>query len=149
MNLTWRQKAALLGILQDERTIAAQDYHGGDSLEYMQRGNYRLKIKRAKAGYVPINLAGWLGFPPSNGDVVMFCRAHERLERMGLIERVSMSGGRRTTHLKLTVAGRGMAEQLLAEEYGLDGDSTIDWANAEFMPIEMPPETAAPVKEGE
>lgn len=150
MDLTWRHKAILAGVLQDQQTIAAQDFHGGDSMPYMQRGNYRLRIRRAQAGYVPVNVEAWLGAPPGNSETVMFHRAHVQLEKMGLIERHSMAGGRRTTHLKLTPEGRRMAEQILAEKYGLEGgDEAIDWSAVEFLPIEMPEEPQEPVLDRE
>lgn len=144
MNLTWRQKAVLAGILREQRAIAAQDYHGGDNLPYMQRGNYRLRIRRAEAGYVPVSVEAWLGAPPTPSDVVMFCREHQRLEKMGLIERHSMSGGRRTTHLRLTEAGLRVAEGLLAEEDAIDTGEPLDLADLDLSSLVAELETDAP-----
>ncbi|MCJ7543649.1 MAG: hypothetical protein MUP47_03625, partial [Phycisphaerae bacterium] len=60
-----------------------------------------------------------------------------------LIERHNLHGGRRTSHLKLTAVGRQLAEKLLAEELGQDGEP-IDWSSIEFLPIELPQETTVP-----
>jgi hypothetical protein len=139
MNLTWRQKSILTGILRDRRAIAALDFHGGDSMAYMQRGNYRLRIRRALDGYVPPNLEGWLSVPPSNSETVMFHRAQVQLERMGLVERHSMVGGRRTTHLRLTDEGMRLAEGLLAEEQITE---PLDIADLDLSSLELDAPTA-------
>ena len=99
---------------------------------------HRITVRNAQNGLVPMNLPGWLVRTPTNSDHVLFHREYLRLEGMGLIERVSLTGGRRTTHLLLTPAGRRMAEALLAEEYGCEADEDIDWSNLEFEPIELP-----------
>ena len=99
---------------------------------------HRITVRNAQNGLVPMNLAGWLGRAPTHSDHVLFHREYLRLEGMGLIQRVSLTGGRRTTHLRLTPAGRRLAEGLLAEEYGPEADEGIDWANVEFEPIELP-----------
>ena len=144
MHLTWRQKAVLAGILRDQRAIAAQDYHGGDNLPYMQRGTFRLRIRRAEAGYVPISVESWLGAPPTPSDVVMFCREHQRLEKMGLLERHNLTGGRRTTHLRLTEAGMRIAEGLLAEEEPIDAGEPIDLADLDLSSLVAELEADAP-----
>jgi hypothetical protein len=144
MNLTWRHKAVLIGILRDQQAIAAQDFHGGDNMPYMQRGNYRLRIRRAEAGYVPVNVEGWLGAPPSNSETVMFHRAQVQLATMGLIERHSMAGGRRTTHLQLTDAGFRIAEGLLAEEAPIDTGEPLDLADLDLSSLVAELETDAP-----
>ena len=133
MDLNWRQKTVLAGVLRDQRTIAAQDYHGGDNLPYMVKGNYRLRIRRAKEGYVPVNISGWLGVPLTNSETVMFCREHERLERMGLLERCNLAGGTRTTHLRLTDEGKRIAEGFLAKEAE---EAPIDTSDLDLMPID-------------
>ncbi|MFB3894075.1 MAG: hypothetical protein ACE15C_18870 [Phycisphaerae bacterium] len=135
MNLTWRHKAVLIGVLRDQQAIAAQDFHGGDNMPYMQRGNYRLRIRRAQAGYVPVNVEAWLGGPPSNSETVMFHRAQVQLAAMGLIERHSMAGGRRTTHLRLTDAGLRVAEGLLAEECPIDTGEPLDMADLDLSSL--------------
>jgi hypothetical protein len=143
MNLTWRQKTILAGVLRDQRAIAAMDYHGGDNLPYMVKGNYRLRIHRAQAGYVPIDVENWLGAPPTNSETVMFHREYGRLEKMGLLERHNWAGGRRTTHLRLTEEGAKIAEGLLAEESPMATNEPLDIGDLELMPIDWPlePET--------
>ncbi len=144
MNLTWRQETVLAGVLRDQRAIAAQDFHGGDNLAYMPKGNYRLRIRRAQAGYVPINLQGWLSAPPSNSESVMFHRTHIKLERMGLLERHNLGGGTRTTHLRLTEEGMRIAEGLLAEEAPIDTGEQFDLADLDMSSLMLPEETDAP-----
>jgi hypothetical protein len=104
----------------------------------LDRGGQRIAVRNAQNGLVPMNLPGWLGRAPTNSDHVLFHREYLRLEDMGLIQRESLTGGRRTTHLRLTPAGRRVAETLWAEEYGPDADEDIDWSNVEFEPVELP-----------
>jgi len=135
MPLTQRQRTVLIGVLEDQRRLADMPTDVGSRLD---RGRQRITVRNAQNGLVPMNLPGWLGRAPTNSDHVLFHREYLRLEGMGLIERVSLTGGRRTTHLRLTPAGRRMAEALWAEEYGPDADEDIDWSNVEFEPIELP-----------
>jgi len=135
MSLTQRQRTVLLGVLEDQRRLADMPTDVGSRLD---RGRHRITVRNAQNGLVPMNLPGWLGRAPTNSDHVLFHREYLRLEGMGLIERISLTRGRRTTHLRLTPAGRRMAEALWAEEYGADADEDIDWANVEFEPIEWP-----------
>jgi len=135
MPLTQRQRCVLIGVLEDQRYLASMQTNAGSRLD---RGRQRIAVRNARAGLVPMNLPGWLDRAPTNSDHVLFHREYLRLEGMGLIERCNLTGGRRTTHLRLTPAGRRMAEGLLAEEYGPDTDEDIDWANVEFEPVELP-----------
>ena len=135
MPLTQRQRTVLLGVLDDQRRLADMETDVGSRLD---RGRQRITVRNAQNGLVPMNLAGWLGRSPTNSDHVLFHREYLRLEGTGLIERVSLTGGRRTTHLRLTPAGRCMAEALWAEEYGPEADEDIDWSNVDFEPIELP-----------
>jgi len=135
MTMTQRQRTVLLGVFQDQRRLADTPTDIGSRLD---RGRQRITVRNAQNGLVPMNLAGWLGRAPTNSDHVLFHREYLRLEGMGLIERISLTGGRRTTHLRLTPAGRRMAEALWAEQYGTEADEDIDWSNVEFEPIELP-----------
>jgi len=135
MHLTHRQRTVLIGVLEDQRRLADMPTDVGSRLD---RGRQRITVRNAQNGLVPMNLAGWLDHAPTNSEHVLFHREYLRLEGMGLLERVSLTGGRRTTHLRLTPAGRRFAEDLLAEEYGLDGEDDIDWSSIEFEPIEIP-----------
>ena len=141
MHLTHRQRTVLIGVLEDQRRLANMplDGHVGSRLD---RGRHRITVRNARDGLVPMNLAGWLDHAPTNSEHVLFHREYLRLEGMGLLERVGLTGGRRTTHLRLTPTGRRVAEDLLAEEYGLDGEDDIDWSNVEFEPIEIPMNSA-------
>lgn len=146
MHLTPRQRTVLIGILEDERNLTRMPVDGpvGSRLE---RGRRRIVMRNARAGLVPMNLTGWLGHVPTNSEHVLYHREYARLEDMGLIHRCNLSGGRRTTHLRLMPAGRRIAETLLAEEYGSDdedADEVIDWSNVEFLPIEIPLESGEP-----
>ena len=142
MQLNDRQRRILLGVFQDQRRLAGADWNGcGMSRDAL--GRHRLRVRQARQGMAPMALEEWLGRPATNSDRVLCHRACVQLEGMGLLVRCNPYGGRRTTHLKLTSAGRRVAEKLLAEEYGRDDaiDETIDWSNVEFLPIELPPET--------
>ena len=135
MPMTQRQRTVLLGVLEDQRRLADMPTDVGSRLD---RGRHRITVRNAQNGLVPMNLSGWLGRAPTNSDHVLFHREYLRLEGMGLIQRVSLAGGRRTTHLRLTSTGRRVAEALWADEYGPDADEAIDWTNVEFEPIELP-----------
>lgn len=135
MPLNQRQRTVLLGVLEDQRRLCEMPTDVGSRLD---RGRQRITVHNAQNGLVPMNLPGWLGRTPTNSEHVLFHREYLRLEGMGLIQRVNLTGGRRTTHLRLTPAGRLMAEALLAEEYGPEADENIDWSNVEFEPIELP-----------
>ena len=135
MPLTHRQRTVLLGVLEDQRRLADMPTDIGSRLD---RGRQRITVRNAQAGLVPMNLPGWLGRAPTNSERVLYHREYLRLEGMGLIQRVSLTGGRRTTHLRLTPAGRRMAEALWTEEYGPAAEEDIDWSNVEFAPIELP-----------
>jgi len=135
MPLNQRQRTVMLGVLEDHRRLSEMPTDTGSRLD---RGRHRITVRNARAGLAPMNLPGWLGRPPTNSDHVLFHREYLRLEGMGLIERCNLTGGRRTTHLRLTPAGRRTAEALLAQEYGPEPDEDIDWANVEFEPVELP-----------
>jgi len=139
MHVTQRQRNILIGVLEDEYDLVGMS-PDGHTRSRVERGRRRVIMRNARAGLVPMNLAGWLGHMPSNSEHVLYHREYIRLEGMGLIERCNLTGGRRTTHLRLTPAGRRVAEVLLAEDYGPDTDEDIDWSNVEFMPIELPRE---------
>ena len=144
MQLNERQRLILAGVLKDQRGLINLPVGGDVGLSRDHLGRRRIIVRDAQAGLVPMNLGGWLGHVPSNSECVLFHREYLRLEGMGLLERHNLHGGRRTSHLKLTSAGRRVAERLLAEECGQGGgdiDETIDWSNVELMHIEMPPET--------
>ena len=145
MQFNDRQRRILVGVLQDQKRLAAMPWGDDHSMSRDALGRRRLRVRRAREGMVPMALEDWIGHVPSNTDHVLCHRATVQLEGMGLLVRCNPFGGRRTTHLKLTPAGRHVAEQLLAEEYGQDADGIdemIDWSSVEFLPIEMPPETA-------
>ena len=115
-SLTWRQEAILAGILGDQRSIAAAGWRSGDRLPPQQRGRQRLAFRRAANGFIALDFESWLGFSPSASDRVGLARDCQRLAGMGLLERHNLTGGGRTTHLRLTDAGGKVAEGLLAKE---------------------------------
>jgi hypothetical protein len=114
--LTGRQRAILTGILADQQRLSALPVGANVGLSRDQLGRRRMIVRDAQAGLVPMNLADWLGHVPSNSDCVLCHREYLRLEGMGLLERHNQRGGRRTSHLRLTPAGRWVAEALLGEE---------------------------------
>ncbi len=149
MQFNDRQRRILIGVLQDQQRLAAMPWGDEHGMSRDALGRRRLCIRHARQGMVPMALEDWLGYPPTNSDHVLCHRACVQLEGMGLLVRCNPFGGQRTTHLKLTPAGRHAAERLLAEETGVsedDIDETIDWSKVELMPIEMPQETETPVQ---
>ena len=144
MQLNDRQWLILTGVLQDLQRLAAMPCGDDYGMSRVALGRHRLRAQRARAGLVPMALENWMGHAPSNSEHVLCHREYARLEDMGLLVRCNPLGGRRTTHLKLTAAGRRVAERLLAEECEQkteDIDATIDWSTVDFVPIETPPET--------
>ena len=124
--LTGRQRAILVGILADQRHLSALPVGADMGLSRDQLGRRRIIVRDAQAGLVPMNLADWLGHVPTNSDCVLCHREYLRLEGMGLLERHNQRGGRRTSHLRLTPAGRWVAEGLLAEESPVATDETVE-----------------------
>lgn len=143
MKLNDKQKLVLIAVLSDQWELAARDYHAGDNLPAMQKGRFRLAIKNARAGLVPLALSSWLDHVPTASETVMFGREYERLERMGLLERVNLAGGRRTTHLRLTDEGSRIAEGLLAEEPAVDTDEPLNMADFDLSSLVLPEELIA------
>jgi len=121
--LNERQRLILLGVLQDQRRLAAMPWGDGLGMSRDALGRHRLRVQYAREGMVAVSLEQWLGYPPSNSDHVLCCREYRRLEGMGLLKRCNPFGSNRTTHLKLTADGIRVAERLLADEYGLDPDT--------------------------
>ena len=143
MQLNERQRLILMSILLDQRRLAGLPWRDVNGMPRSAVGRYRLRIQMARQGLVPVAVHNWLDRSPTASEVVLFSREYERLAGKGLLERHNRHGGRRTSHLKLTPAGRRIAEQVLAEESGLDAnmDMTIDWSRMKFFPVEMPPAT--------
>jgi hypothetical protein len=165
MRLNERQQVIVTGVLRDRDYLAAQPCWPGCGLSRQALGVRRGQVRNAQAGVVPLDLHGWLGRSPTASEFVLFHREYVRLEGMGLIQRVNLVGGRRTTHLKLTAAGERAAAGLLAEDMGADrqrpegraggrGPSTaadhdkvadqfepIDLATIDWSTLELPPET--------
>ncbi len=83
---------------------------------------------------MPVDLEAWLGHPPTNSERVIYHRESVRLEALGLVERHSLRGGRRTTHVRLTPAGRRLAREL-AEEESAEPVEPIDLESVTFEPF--------------
>ena len=144
MQLNDKQRRVLAGVLRDRRRLVAMDWHAADNLSRKECGRHRLRIQQAREGYVPMNLGGWIGHPPTPSECVLYHREYHRLEAMGLIERYNFSGGRRTSHLALTQFGEEVADAILAgrepPEIQTDDEVSIDWENIELLTIELPGE---------
>jgi hypothetical protein len=140
MQFNERQRLILMGVLQDQKRLAEMPWGDAHSMQRDALGRHRLRIRQAREGLVPMTLEEWIGHMPSNSEHVLYHRENQRLEGMGLLVRCNPFGGHRTTHLKLTPAGRRVAEQLLAEEYGLGMgiEEMIDWSSLKFPPVEVP-----------
>ena len=136
MNLTQRQRIVLLGVLEDQQSLASMATDVGSRLD---RGRQRITVRNAQNGLVPMNLPGWLGRAPTNSDHVLFHREYLRLEDMGLIQRVSLTGGRRTKGIGRLVRAAGdrddgpLADELreLNDEY-TDVETQVQQIEAQF-----------------
>ena len=144
MQLNDKQRRVLTGVLRDRRRLAGMDWHAADNLSRKECGRHRLRIQQARQGYVPMNLGGWIGHPPTPSECVMYHREYHRLEAMGLIERYNFYGGRRTSHMRLTEAGEEVVSAILDGREPpverIDDSAAIDWENIELLPIELPGE---------
>ncbi len=140
MQFNERQRLILMGVLQDQKRLAEMPWGDAHGMSRDALGRHRLRIHQAREGMVPIALENWIGHQPTNSEHVLYHREHQRLEGMGLLVRCNPFGGHRTTHLKLTPAGKRVAEQLMAEEYGLGTgiEEMIDWSTLELVPTEAP-----------
>ena len=138
MQLNERQRLILAGVLRDQDGLINLPVGADAGLPREQLGRRRLIVRDAQAGLVPMNLAGWIGHTPSNSECVLYHREYLRLEGLGLIERHNVHGGRRTSHLRLTRAGRWVAEGLLAEEDSVVADELLNTDELDLMPLEMP-----------
>jgi hypothetical protein len=104
-----------------------------------------MAFRRASEGLVAMNLASWLGYVPTPSDRVGLARDCQRLADMGLLERHNLAGGARTTHLRLTEAGRKVAEGILgAEEPPIATGEPLDLADLDLSSLVLPEETDAP-----
>jgi hypothetical protein len=116
LKLNPKERAVLAGALRDREQLTALDWTPA-GVQRDQLGLHRIRIADAREGYVPMNLAGWIGHTPSPSEAVMYHRAYKRLEQRGLLHRVSLYGdGRRSTHLQLTDLGEMIASNLCAME---------------------------------
>jgi hypothetical protein len=116
MKISERERLVLIGVLRDRERQANLDPNGSGLPLGERLGAYRIRIRDARQGLVPMNPAEWIGRTPTNSDSVMLCRTYKRLESLGLVERVNVWGGAKTTHVKLTADGEAMARQLTGME---------------------------------
>ena len=137
MELNDRQRLVMAGVLKDHFTLLNLPTGGDTGLPREQLGRRRLVVGDARDGYVPMNLSVWIGHVPSNSECVLFHREYARLEGMGLLVRHNLRGGRRTSHLKLTAAGRWIAEGLLAEESPAAASEQMDFGDLDLSPIDL------------
>jgi len=136
-----RQRVVLVNIFLDRDRLAGLPCGSDCGLPRLALGGRRIAVQNAKAGIVPLDVHRWLGRPPTPSEQVLFHREYLKLEGMGLVRRINLRGGRRTTHLRLTALGERVAERLLAEEVG-DRNETV------CPPVGNPPGPAArPVDE--
>jgi len=108
--LNAKERAVLAGVLRDREELTALEWSPA-GVRRDQLGAYRARIDDAREGYVPMDLACWIGHTPTPSEAVMYHRAYKRLEQRGLLHRVSLYGeGRRSTHLQLTDLGEAVAQ---------------------------------------
>ncbi|HOI53861.1 MAG TPA: hypothetical protein PLP01_01295 [Phycisphaerae bacterium] len=139
MNLSPRAETILMGVYEDRQRLADMDMHAADRQSARLKGQHRLDIIRARQGLVPLDLAGWLDREPTPSERVMFHHEQVRLEGLGVLERHNLSGGRRTTHLRLTAEGERLARELLGVDEAAEV-GTVNLDEIEFLPIELPGE---------
>jgi hypothetical protein len=120
MRLTTRQQLILSGALRDltHYTALTPRFEPGD----LRLVAERVRIDDATHGIVRTDPAAWLHKALTPSEYVMLCRDYRRLESLGLIERLAFGmDGARQTHIRLTDAGRELAEKFEAQEAPADG----------------------------
>lgn len=138
MQLTWRQKLILAGVLRDLGRLITIPRRAAGARAVAQSRRQRRRIAAVRAGLAAIDLAGWLGRQPICGERMAFCREYAALERLGLLTRVNLCGGLRTTHLRLTPAGRKVAEALPTEKSSIVADEPFEIDELELLPLDPP-----------
>lgn len=139
--LTWRQRLVLAGVLRGLGRLITNSRNAAGTTSAALSRRQRRRIQAAKAGLAAVHLAGWLGREPARAERMAFSREYAALERLGLLARVNVHGGLRTTHLRLTTAGRKIAEALLSEEPADAADELLDIGDLELLPFDLPVET--------
>ena len=137
--LTPHMKTVLRGVLKDIQRLDALPPRPGPQMDraaWRETNRERGELDRFGVRH---DLEGWLGYPPSASDSAVFSRTLRQMEDRGLVERVSRWGGRRTTHLRLTPAGRRLAREL-AEEESAEPIEPIDIESLTFEPFYLPEE---------
>ena len=115
MTAAEKEAVVLLGVLRDRERLA-----GGLEAAMLvpygpRRGLALMRVKAAREGIVPVDLAAWIGHVPTPSESTMFSRTYAALEAQGLVERHSGFGeGLRTSKLRLTAEGERRARELAA-----------------------------------
>ena len=163
MALTPHMETILTAVLHDIRRIEAVPDRPPPG---MDRDTWRTLCQEKQElslHGVRYDLARWIGCPPTRSDSAVFSRALRRMEDLGLLVRVNCWGGRRTTHVRLTLAGKRRADCLLSKpdvkaaqelpdvaETETEDTEPVDWANLVFLPVQFPlddPAAADPAPE--
>jgi hypothetical protein len=111
MKLTALERKLLVGAYRDVARLVALDRCASIRRDYI--GAYRLRIRDAQQGFVPVDAAIWIGHTPTVAERRAVSRAYAELEAKGLAMRCNLYGaGRRVTHLKLTGEGEAQAKVL-------------------------------------
>ena len=133
MRLTEHMKTVLTSVLVTEQALrdgSATFSTNGPREKQLRR---RMDLADLDRFGVRYDLSAWLGRPTTASDSAVFSRTLRRMEDLGLIVRVNRWGGRRTTHVQLTPAGRSAAE-CVARQRQAEADKLM----AQLLPIEMP-----------
>jgi len=141
MNLTPNMRTILVAILEEMRRLEAVGDRPSPGMDWdWWRGLWRERREYEEFG-VPHDLARWLGHAPTPSESAVFSRTLRNMEDLDLLARISRWGGRRTTHVRLSVEGRTAAEHLLAEDRQAEASNLpIDWSQVKLPLIELPPE---------
>jgi hypothetical protein len=80
----------------------------------------RLKAERDWLGSLGVrwDVSKWLGRHATHCEISRFSQTTQRMERAGLLQRSSHTGGTRMTHVRLTLEGEHLAQELVAGGIG-------------------------------
>jgi hypothetical protein len=106
-----RQKCILIGLKRDGDALKSRPCPTGYHV-----GMERQKWRDGQEGFVRVDPRRWIGRDVTTSESAMNSKAYKALEAAGLVERHNLNDSTQTTHLRLTDAGRIVAEHLRDED---------------------------------
>jgi hypothetical protein len=116
MTLTPHMREILTVVLAESHRLEAVPDRPPPGMDREEWRDLWRECKEHEQFGAPHNLARWLGHAATASESAVFSRALRNMEAMGLVLRVNRWGGSKTTHVRLTAAGRAEAERLVADQ---------------------------------